>query len=104
MNTWELLASDAASGRQIYKKDVPPAGTSNTSTYGTYDFKVAADFEVRDAEGRVLLTTHGSASGEYYCCVFLWFVDGSDGTQVRLEESNREDHPILDVPDTPQAT
>lgn len=101
MATWELLDSDAPSGRQIYKQDVPPLRASKTSNYGTYDFKVAADFEVRDAQGQVLLTASGAAQGDYWCGVFLWFIKGSHGSQVRLEQSDTEDDIILDVPDDP---
>lgn len=96
---WGLQDTDSVSGRQIFKMDVPIESDSRAGSYGTYDFKVQADFEVRDKAGRVLLKTSGSASGEYWCGVFLWFVDGSDGTKVRLEETDQEKDTILLVPD-----
>lgn len=96
--TWELLDTDESSGRQIFKRDVPRDAGSAQSTYGTYDFKVQAEFEVRDPAGNVLLKTSGTAKGEYWCGVFLWFVEGSNGTQVRLEESDSAEKPALNVP------
>ncbi len=97
---WELMATDAASGRQIFKKDVPNDPGFGADS-GTYDFFVSAAFEVRDSNGAVLLKTSGSARGEYWCGVFLWFVEGSDGTRVRIDRSDDEETQILDVPDRP---
>jgi len=97
-SNWEELDHDPVSGRRIFKADEP---VSRNGYYGTYDFKVAARFEVRDADGNVLLRSSGSASGEYWCGVFLWFVKGADGRQVRLDESDREEDEFYDVPDVP---
>lgn len=99
MKTWTHQQTDQSSGRQIFKRDVAPI--TNTIRHG-YDFKVAADFEVRDAQGQVLMSAYGMASGEYWCGVFLWFVKGSSGTQVRLDESDKSEDTILDVPDQPK--
>ncbi|MEL6299276.1 MAG: hypothetical protein AAFQ45_11975 [Pseudomonadota bacterium] len=97
---WSEIDHDAESGRRIFKRDAP---NQRSGTYGTYDFEVAADLEVRDAAGTVLFATRETASGEYWCGVFLWFVKGTAGTQVRLDASNKDDR-IYDVPDTPRAS
>ncbi|MEM1317931.1 MAG: hypothetical protein AAGF29_06680 [Pseudomonadota bacterium] len=101
---WELMATDDVSGRQIFKRDVPVVSLGRPSNYGTYDFRVEAEFEVRDRAGRVLFETSGSASGEYWCGVFLWFVEGTDGTKVRLEESDRAEPLVIDIPESDQTS
>ncbi|MEM7429083.1 MAG: hypothetical protein AAF441_23595 [Pseudomonadota bacterium] len=95
---WEEVDHDAASGRRIFKAEEEVAPSGN---YGTYQFKTAARFEVRNADGEVLFKTSGSASGEHWCGVFLWFVEGSEGRRVRLDESDTESDEFFDVPDTP---
>lgn len=96
--SWTLEATDPASGRAIYARDAEPIGQADT---GTYDFKIARDFQVRDAQGAVLLQAYGTAKGEYWCGAFLFFVEGSKGTRVRLEESDAPEDLFYDVPDTP---
>ncbi|MEM1159648.1 MAG: hypothetical protein AAGJ28_01835 [Pseudomonadota bacterium] len=95
---WQKEAVDAASGRTIYAREVPHARQGN---YGTYDFAIAREFQVRSATGEVLFQTSGSAEGEYWCGVFLFFVDGAEGAKVRLEISEEPEDQIFDVPDTP---
>ncbi|KMW58269.1 hypothetical protein AIOL_003240 [Candidatus Rhodobacter oscarellae] len=97
---WTLEETDPTSGRQIFARPSEPIGKGDT---GTHDFKIARDFQVRSAAGEVLLEAHGSAAGEYWCGAFLFFVDGSAGRQVRLDESDRAEDVIMDVPDTPLA-
>lgn len=96
--TWEELDHDPVSGRRIFSRDVP---THQGGYYGTYSFKVEKDFQVRSADGTVLRQLSGTARGEYWCGVFLFFVHGADGKQVRLDESDRDEDEIYDVPDTP---
>lgn len=95
---WEQVDHDPVSGRRIFKADTLHSGGR---LGGTYDFKIEADFEVRDETGLVLMRSSGSASGEYWCGVTLTFVDGSDGKQVRLWESDVDDAQIYSVPDRP---
>lgn len=97
---WKEIDHDPVSDRRIFKADDSDEG----KYYGGYDFKVAADFEVRDANGDVLMTSSGSAKGEYWCGVFLWFVKGSNGRKVRLDESDRDEDEFYDVPDHPLQT
>ncbi len=96
---WTELDYDQASGRRIFKRDAPSPRAGN---YGTHDFSVAADFEVRDSGGAVLLSKSETACGEYWCGVFLWFVKDTDGRQVRLEASNKDEQ-VFDVPSTPKS-
>lgn len=97
---WQEEEKDTASGRVIYAREVPHGLQGN---YGTYDFALAREFQVRSPSGEVLLQTSGSAQGEYWCGVFLFFIDGSKGTKVRLEESDRQENTILEVSDMPLA-
>lgn len=97
---WQEEEKDTASGRVIYAREVPHGRQGN---YGTYDFAIAREFQVFSSAGEVLLQVTGSAQGEHWCGVFLFFVEGSDGAKVRLEESNKPEDTILDVPDTPIA-
>ena len=94
---WEEVDHDPVSGRRIFKS----RDSENCRYYGDYSFMEAADFEVRCPDGRVLREMSGSAKGEHWCGVFLWFVKGSDGRQVRLDESDREEDEFYDVPDIP---
>jgi len=96
---WEEIDHDASSGRRIFKAD--EKGGRSGGDHGTYNFKVRAKFEVRSADGDVFLEQSGSASGECWCGVFLWFVKGSEGQRVRLDESDVETDQFFDVPDTP---
>ncbi len=91
--TWELLDTDPVSGRQIYKQN------DHFKYEGGHDFRTSENFEVRDANGEMLMRAHGSAEGSYYCHVMLFFVEGSNGTQVRLDESDNMEDGIFDVPD-----
>lgn len=95
--SWKEIDHDPVSDRRIFKADDP----DGDRYYGGHDFRVAADFEVRDANGDVLMKSSGSAKGEYWCGVFLWFVKGSNGRKVRLDESDRAEDEIFDVPDLP---
>ena len=97
---WEQLDHDPASGRVIFKAD---EDVHRPGLYRGNDHIVGAMFEVRTAQGTVLLRTSGTAKGEYWCGVFLWFVKDSNGTQVRLDCSDEEVDDIIDVPDTPHA-
>ncbi len=93
---WEEVDHDRVSGRRIFNRETE----SGNGGYGGHHFEVSADFEVRDTNGRILLKKSGSAKGEYWCGVFLWFVEGSEGRQVRLDESDEEDR-TFNVPDPP---
>ncbi len=95
---WEEIDHDEVSGRRIFSREVEPVSSGYN---GTYDFDIAKDLQVRNADGEVLLQKHGSASGEYWCGVFMFFVKGSEGKKVRVEESDREEDEFFDVPDTP---
>jgi hypothetical protein len=95
---WEDIDHDTASGRRIYKADEDSQRSSN---YGTYDFRVTETFEVRNANGPVLLELSGSESGEYWCGLFVWFVEGSEGRRVRLDASDQETDQFFEVPDLP---
>lgn len=97
---WEQIDHDPASGRVIFKADEE---VNRPGLYRGNDHVVEAVFEVRTAQGTVLWRTWESAKGEYWCGVFLWFVKGSNGTQVRLDCSDVEVDEIIDVPDTPHA-
>ncbi|MEM7438244.1 MAG: hypothetical protein AAF393_01500 [Pseudomonadota bacterium] len=97
-DSWKEEERDAASGRTIYARNVPRDLHGN---YGTYDFAMAREFQVRSPDGDVLLQQSGSAKGEYWCGVFLFFVDGSEGTRVRLEESDRPEDQFFNVPEKP---
>jgi len=98
--SWEAEEKDIASGRQIFARQVPHNRKGN---YGTHDFAIAREFQVRTENGEVLLQTSGSAKGEYWCGAFLFFIEGSEGTEVRLEETDRNENTFLDVPDMPLA-
>lgn len=98
---WEEIDHDPTSNRRIFKTDDL---VEQSGHYGTYDFKAEATFEVRNADGEVLLRTFGSARGEYWCGVFLWFVKGSEGQQVLLDESDNKVDRIIEVPDLPIRT
>ncbi|MEM9356471.1 MAG: hypothetical protein AAGB04_09670 [Pseudomonadota bacterium] len=93
--TWEEIDFDTISGRRIFKREVE----FGNGGYGGQHFELSAEFEVRDAAGRVLLQTSGTAKGDYWCGAFLWFVEGSDGRRVRLHQSHQDDDTYLDVPD-----
>lgn len=95
---WTLEETDPDSGRQIFARAVP---TSPKGLYGTYAFSIERDFQVRTNDGEILLQTNGSAKGEYWCGVFLFFVADAAGTQVRLDESDTPKDKILNVPDAP---
>ncbi len=99
VSQWEEIDHDATSNRRIFKVDEPPSEKSGY--YGTYDFDVGARFEVHNESGEVLFKTSGTAKGEYWCGVFLWFVKGSNGRQVRLDEFDSEAGQIFQVPDEP---
>ncbi|MEM1306557.1 MAG: hypothetical protein AAGG99_03450 [Pseudomonadota bacterium] len=94
---WEEIDHDPVSGRRIFMRET----SFGTGGYGGHDFEISADFEVRDATGRVLLTTCGSAKGEYWCGTRLMFVEGTNGQRVALYESHRTATTSLDVPDGP---
>ncbi|WP_157063821.1 hypothetical protein [Phaeobacter sp. 11ANDIMAR09] len=95
---WQQEEQDTSSGRKIFAREIPRELSGN---YGTYDFSLSREFQVRTSDGEILLQVSGSAKGEYWCGVFLFFVDGSEGAKVRLEESNKDENTFLDVPDTP---
>lgn len=95
---WQEEEKDAASGRKIFAREVVEGRKGDS---GTYDFSMEREFQVRSERGEVLLQKSGSSNGEYWCGVFLFFVDGSDGRRVRLDESNKEKDEFFDVPDTP---
>ncbi len=90
---WELVETDPISGRQIFKLN------DRSYSDGGHDFGVSESFEVRDASGALLMRAHGSAMGSHYCHVMLFFVEGTNGTQVRLDESDNMKDGIFDVPD-----
>lgn len=96
MKIWTLEETCPTSGRTIYAREVPE-GRGGTS--GTYDFAMEREFQVRTAESEVLLQVSDTAKGEYWCGVFLFFVDGSHGRRVRLDASNTPKDRFFDVPD-----
>ena len=91
---WEQIDRDVESGRLIFKRET----SFGSGGYGGHFFELSADFEVRDAEGVVLFRTSGSASGEYWCGTFLWFVKGSGGRRVRLYQSDRDEDVFYNLP------
>lgn len=95
---WQEEEKDDASGRTIFAREVPHGREGN---YGTHDFAMQREFQVRAANGEVLLQKSGSTEGEYWCGVFLFFVEGTDGKRVRLDESDKPEDSFFDVPDTP---
>lgn len=98
MQGWIKEATDSVSGRTIYGREVK---TGSHGNYGTNSFRIEREFQVRDPSGRVLLQTSGTASGEYWCGVFLFFVVETDGAIVRLQQSDKPDDVQFDVPDIP---
>lgn len=97
---WQIEEQDEASGRAICAREIQYHRQGIT---GTYDFSISREFQVRNQSGDVLLQVSGSAKGEYWCGVFLFFLEGSNGKRVRLVESDRPENTFLDVPDTPLA-
>ncbi|GAA6179971.1 hypothetical protein NBRC116594_14090 [Shimia sp. NS0008-38b] len=95
---WQEEEKDSVSGRIIFARDIP---RKRQGTYGTHDFATAREFQVRSKAGDVLFQVSGSAEGEYWCGVFLFFVEGSEGRQVKLDESDVPENKIFDVPETP---
>ena len=94
---WEEIDRDSKSGRRIFKREV----NFGDGGYGGQYFELRADFEVRDAEGRVLLKTDGTAKGDYWCGTFLWFVQDTGGQRVRLYQSDTVSDVFFDVPEAP---
>ena len=95
---WENECKDNDSGRTIYARNMPLTSNANT---GTYDFALVREFQVRSPKNDVLLQVVGSSKGEYWCGVFLFFIDGTNGTKVRLEESDKLENTYFDVPNKP---
>lgn len=91
--TWTEIDHDAVSGRRIFKRDT----AFGNGGCGGHHFEVEADFEVREPDGRVAMSTSGRAKGEYWCGTFLWFVKDKGGARVRLYQSDRDDE-HYDVP------
>lgn len=95
---WKELDHDPVSGRKIFEAPDKLLGTN--SPMGGHSRSIAKQFEVCNPKGEVLLKAFGDARGEYWAGVSLFFVKGTDGKRVRLDEPDSEDK-FCDVPDTP---
>ncbi|MEO0342705.1 MAG: hypothetical protein AAF198_04645 [Pseudomonadota bacterium] len=91
---WEEIDSDPQTGRRIFKRETDFSG-------GNDEYKVEAEFEVRNAVGDVLYRTAGTGKGERWAGTFLYFAtnDGEirDGTRLRLMQSSYDDA-FFDLP------
>lgn len=94
---WKELDHDPISGCKIYAAD---GSADPKNPLSRFNATVEEQFEVRNAKEEVLLRAFGSANGEHWAGVFLFFVEGSDGKRVRLDQSDKDDI-FYDVPNEP---
>ncbi|MEM9716359.1 MAG: hypothetical protein AAF826_07570 [Pseudomonadota bacterium] len=85
---WEEIDFDPETERRIFKRETGFSGRSD-------DYKVDAEFQVRNAAGEVLYRKSGRGKGERWAGTFLFFVrnddDTKDGTRLQLMQSSYDD-------------
>ncbi len=80
---WNEVDRDLVSGRSIF------------STYADAN---TTEFEVREADGTVLHKCFGSRGDVQFVDAHLFFVNGSEGHRVRLQEPHKEIQTVTDLP------
>lgn len=97
-NPWCERHSDPVSRRSIWSaRDVED---EPHNAFKKHDTSTSTKFQVRSETGEVLLRAFGESLGEYGTGMDLYFVEGSDGKRVRLDQSNGKGI-FCDVPDAP---